>query len=134
MAVTIRLARHGRKKLPFYRIVAADKAMRRDGRYLELLGTMNPLTNPPTVTLKEDRVQYWVSVGAQPSQTAGEIIATKLPGYLDGIGKSREEKVRKARTARKARLKAAGGGKKAAEPKKAAAKKAPAKKAAKAAE
>ena len=103
MSVTIRMARHGRKKLPFYRIVAADKAMRRDGRHLELLGTLNPLTNPPTVTLKEDRVKYWISVGAMPSQTVAEVIGRKIPGYLDEVLKTRSAKIQKARAARKAR-------------------------------
>ena len=53
MAVSIRMARYGRKKRPFYRIVAADSECQRDGRYLEQLGTVNPLIDPPLVTLKE---------------------------------------------------------------------------------
>ncbi|MFN8389767.1 MAG: 30S ribosomal protein S16 [Bdellovibrionota bacterium] len=103
MAVTIRLARHGRKKIPFYRIVATDKDYKRDGRYLEQLGTMNPLTDPITVNLKEDRVKHWISLGAYPSATVARIIATKIPGYLEGIEKARLEKVRAARAKRKAR-------------------------------
>ena len=121
MAVVIRLSRHGRKKLAFYRIVAADKQLKRDGRYLELLGTMNPLTNPITVTLKEDRVKYWVGVGAKPSQTVAAIIDSKLPGYLEGLDTARLDKIRTARKARKTR--AAKGGKKEPKEKKSAKKK-----------
>jgi small subunit ribosomal protein S16 len=103
VAVTIRLSRHGRKKIPFYRIVAADKDHKRDGRYLELLGTLNPLTDPPTVTLKEDRVKHWIGQGAYPSPTAATVISGKLPGYLEDLEKGRKEKIRAARAKRKAR-------------------------------
>lgn len=103
MAVTIRMTRHGKTKVPFYRIVAADKAMKRDGRYLEVLGTMNPLTDPVSVRLKEDRVKYWISKGAYPSDTIRQIIQKQLPGYLEGIFKSRTDKIRARRTKRKAR-------------------------------
>lgn len=103
MAVTIRLARHGRRLAPFYRIVAADKAMRRDGRYLELLGTVNPAHDPITVNLKEERVKYWISVGAYPSDTVKSIIDGKLPGYLDEVYKKRLDKIQARRKARKAR-------------------------------
>lgn len=103
MAVTIRLSRHGRKAVPFYRIVAADKAMRRDGRFLELLGTINPLTEPETVNLKEDRVKYWLSVGAQTSDTMSQVIEKKIPGLLSGMEAARTAKVRSRRAARKAR-------------------------------
>lgn len=101
----IRLARHGRKKIPFYRIVAADKQMKRDGRYLELLGTVNPLTDPVALTLKEDRVKYWIGVGAHPTSTVASMINMKLPGFLDELTKKRTAKVRAARTKRKARAK-----------------------------
>ncbi len=60
MAVKIRLARHGATKRPFYRIVIADSECKRDGRYLENVGTYNPLTDPAQVTLKTERVQYWL--------------------------------------------------------------------------
>lgn len=74
MSVRIRLQRHGAKKRPFYRVVAADQRARRDGRFIELLGTYNPLTEPPTIRLKGDRVKYWLGVGAQPSETAAWLI------------------------------------------------------------
>ncbi len=103
VSVTIRLSRHGRKGIPFYRVVAADKARARDGRYLELLGTINPLTEPATVSLKEDRIKYWIGVGAQTSDTVSQVIESRMPGYLSGIETSRVEKVRSQRAKRKAR-------------------------------
>ncbi len=73
MAVKIRLTRKGTKKKPFYRIVAADIESPRDGKFLELLGTYNPMIEPPVVTLKEDRIKYWLSEGAKPSTTVQSI-------------------------------------------------------------
>ncbi|MGH1376494.1 MAG: 30S ribosomal protein S16 [Alphaproteobacteria bacterium] len=78
MALSIRLARGGRKKRPFYRIVVADKRMPRDGRYIEKLGTYNPLLtddNDQRVTLVEDRVKYWLGEGAQPSERVALFLA-----------------------------------------------------------
>ena len=69
MGVRIRLARHGAKKKPFYRIVAADGESPRDGRFLEKLGTYNPLKDPAEVTLNQDRIKYWIEKGAIPSDT-----------------------------------------------------------------
>lgn len=74
MAVRIRLTRKGTRKRPFYRIVAADIECPRDGRFLELLGTYNPMVNPAAVTLKEDRVKYWLGEGAIPSTTVQSIL------------------------------------------------------------
>ncbi len=73
MAVKIRLTRKGTKKKPFYRIVAADIESPRDGKFLELLGTYNPMIEPPVVTLKEDRIKYWLGEGAKPSTTVQSI-------------------------------------------------------------
>ncbi len=84
--------------------------MKRDGRYLELLGTVNPRTDPITVTLKEDRVKYWIGVGAQTSDTMSQIIESKLPGFLGDIVSKRRAKIVAKRKARKAKT----GGKKAA--------------------
>ena len=70
MAVRIRLSRLGRKKAPFYRLVVADSRSPRDGRFIELIGTYNPMTDPAAVVIDEDRALYWLSVGAQPSDTA----------------------------------------------------------------
>ncbi len=74
MAVKIRLTRKGSKKKPFYRIVAADVEFPRDGRFLEALGTYDPMQEPAVITLKEDRVQYWLGEGAQPSTTVKSIL------------------------------------------------------------
>lgn len=74
MAVKIRLARHGAKKRPFYRIVAADSESPRDGRFLEKLGTYNPLLDPVEVVLDADRVKYWIGQGAIPTDTVRSIL------------------------------------------------------------
>jgi small subunit ribosomal protein S16 len=74
MAVRIRLARHGAKKRPFYRIVVADGESPRDGRFLEIVGTYDPLQDPAQVTLKEDRVEFWMGQGATPSDTVRSLL------------------------------------------------------------
>ena len=74
MAVKIRLARHGAKKRPFYRIVAADSESPRDGRFLEKLGTYNPLQDPAKVDLDADRIKYWIEQGATPTDTVRSIL------------------------------------------------------------
>ncbi len=74
MAVKIRLARHGAKKRPFYRIVVADQESRRDGRFIEIVGTYNPLKEPADVLLKSDRIDYWLEKGAKPTDTVRNII------------------------------------------------------------
>jgi len=73
MSVRIRLTRKGTKKKPFYRIVAADIESPRDGRFLELLGTYDPMVEPAAVTLKQDRINYWLGEGAKPSTTVQSI-------------------------------------------------------------
>ncbi len=75
MAVKIRLQRGGKKKLPVYRIVAADSRYKRDGRFLEKLGQYNPSTDPATVTVKESRVMYWLGVGATPTDTVKNLLS-----------------------------------------------------------
>ena len=74
--VKIRLARHGRKRRPFYRVVAADVNAPRDGKFLEILGTYNPVEKDESkeLTLKIDRVDHWLSVGAKPTDTAAALI------------------------------------------------------------
>lgn len=74
MSVKIRLARRGAKKKPFYRIVAADVESPRDGRFLETLGTYDPMVEPAAVTLKEDRIKYWLGEGAQPTTTVKSLL------------------------------------------------------------
>ncbi len=74
MPVRLRLTRRGAKKRPFYRVVAADKRAPRDGRFIEMLGTFDPLQEPPVIRLKKDRVDYWLSVGAIPSDTVKSLV------------------------------------------------------------
>ncbi len=74
MSVTLRFTRAGAKKNPFYRLVAADSRSPRDGRFIEQLGVYDPLQDPPVVTLNNARVEHWLSVGARPSQTVGELL------------------------------------------------------------
>ncbi len=74
MAVRIRLARYGAKKTPYYRIVAADSQARRDGRFLELLGTYDPRSAADNVHLDRARYDHWVGVGATPSDTVAALV------------------------------------------------------------
>jgi small subunit ribosomal protein S16 len=67
--IKLRLRRMGAKKRPFYRIVAAEHSSPRDGRFIEILGHYDPLTEPATVKVNEERVRHWLSVGAKPSET-----------------------------------------------------------------
>ncbi len=75
MAVTLRLTRMGAKKKPFYRVVAADSRCPRDGRFIEKLGHYDPMTEPPVLKMDLERVDYWIGVGAQPSDTVSQLIA-----------------------------------------------------------
>jgi len=75
MATKIRLARHGRKKSPFYHVVVADSRAPRDGRYIERIGSYNPMTNPATIDLNFERALYWLNVGAQPTDTVNRILS-----------------------------------------------------------
>jgi len=87
MSVKIRLQRHGKKQRPFYWIVAADARAKRDGRFLEKLGTYNPNTNPATIELNLDQAVQWLHNGAQPTETARAILSYKgalLKHHLDG--------------------------------------------------
>ncbi len=67
--LAIRLARMGKKKKPFYRIVVTEKSRPRDGRFVEIVGTYDPLREPAAIQLRSDRIRYWLSVGAQPTET-----------------------------------------------------------------
>lgn len=80
MAVKIRLARHGAKKRPYYRVVVADGRMPRDGRYIELVGRYNPLTNPKTIEIDLEKVDAWIAKGAQPSNAAAHLIEVARNG------------------------------------------------------
>jgi len=98
MSVRIRLARGGAKKRPFYRIVAAHSRDRRDGRFIERLGTYDPLLpndHPNRVVLNEERLRYWLGNGAQPSDRVARFLdaagLTEGATHWRGTGKKAEE-------------------------------------------
>ena len=72
--VKIRLRRMGAKKAPFYRVVVADSRYPRDGRFIEEIGTYNPLTDPATVTVDAEKAQEWIKNGAQPTDTVRALL------------------------------------------------------------
>jgi len=72
--VAIRLARHGAKKSPFYRIVATDSRNPRDGRFIEILGHYNPVSKDKQRVVKGERIQHWIDQGAQPSPTVARLL------------------------------------------------------------
>lgn len=123
MAVKIRLKRMGAKKSPFYRIVAADSRMPRDGRFIEQLGTYDPRQTPAVITIKEEETLKWLNNGAQPSDTVKNLLSQK--GIMTTFAKAKDAaeaaKPKKEKTLKATKKPAA---------KKTAAKKAPAKKAA----
>ena len=75
--VKIRLQRFGTKKKPFYRIVAADSRSPRDGKFLEIVGTYNPITNPATIVVDAEKVNKWLENGAQPTVTVKNILKSQ---------------------------------------------------------
>ncbi len=81
MAVKIRLKRLGSKKNPFYRVVVADSRYPRDGRFIEEIGTYNPLMDPPEIKVDADKAKKWISNGAQPTETVRSIL--KKSGAID---------------------------------------------------
>ncbi|MBL0175280.1 MAG: 30S ribosomal protein S16 [Ignavibacteria bacterium] len=92
--VKIRLQRRGRKKLPVYKIVAADSRFPRDGRFIETLGHYEPTRTPAIVRLDEERIQYWLGVGAQPTDTVRSLLSHQgimLRVHLARKGKTIEE-------------------------------------------
>lgn len=90
MAVRIRLARHGKKKTPFYRLVVADSRSPRDGRFIEMLGTYNPMTDPADVSVNEERAMHWLEVGATPSDTARALL--RKAGVWDAFTAKKAQK------------------------------------------
>ncbi len=81
MATKIRLARAGAKKRPFYQVVVADERSRRDGRFIENMGTYDPTRNPAAVKLNEEKIKAWLAKGAQPTDTVRQLL--KKAGILD---------------------------------------------------
>ncbi len=96
MAVKIRLKRMGKIRAPFYRIVIADSRTKRDGRVIEEIGTYNPKTEPSTIHVDSERAQYWLGVGAQPTESVAAIL--KITGDIGGTStlKTPEPKADKA--------------------------------------
>ncbi len=77
MAVKIRLSRQGRKKKPFYRIVVADSESPRDGKFLEVVGTYDPLQDPAEVNIHQEKLQAWLDRGALPTTTVKSLLASR---------------------------------------------------------
>jgi small subunit ribosomal protein S16 len=74
MAVKIRLSRAGARNRPYYRIVVSDARSPRDGRFIEMVGTYDPRANPARVTVKRDRIDHWVGMGAQATRTVAQLL------------------------------------------------------------
>ncbi|WP_370186213.1 30S ribosomal protein S16 [Aeromicrobium sp.] len=96
MAVKIRLKRMGKIRTPYYRIVVADSRTKRDGRVIEEIGTYNPKTEPSTIHVVSERAQYWLGVGAQPTEAVAALL--KITGDIGGTStlKQPEPKADKA--------------------------------------
>ncbi len=77
MAVKIRLARHGAKKRPYYRIIVADSRKPRDGKFIEEVGRYNPCVHPAMLELDKERIDYWLGVGAQPTETVERLMKSQ---------------------------------------------------------
>lgn len=89
MATKIKLTRMGMKKQPTYRVVIQEARSKRDGKYLENLGLYDPRTNPPTVQIKADRVDFWLKNGATPTDSVGRLL--KMAGITDKYYKQRKK-------------------------------------------
>jgi len=117
LAVRIRLTRVGATKRPSYRVVAIEKQRARDGRALEVLGFYDPLTEPATVKLDADRIQAWISKGAQPSETVVKLMRQAEKGPVEkGPVTETPRKPKPAARARKPKERAAEGAKPEAQP------------------
>lgn len=80
MAVRIRLTRLGRKKKPFYRIIVADSENKRDGKFLDIVGTYDPLQNPAAITINNEKLQEWIGKGALPTTTVKSLMSKNAAG------------------------------------------------------
>ena len=81
MAVKIRLRRMGQKKAPYYRIIVADSKSPRDGRFIDEIGTYDPMTTPATYSVNEEAAKKWLATGAQPTETVGKLL--KVAGITE---------------------------------------------------
>jgi small subunit ribosomal protein S16 len=104
VAVVLRTQRLGHKKHPFYRIVVTEKLGRRDGRFIELIGTYDPMPKTTLVKLNEERIKHWIELGALPTEIVRSLIVKNIPGYIEGKEKARREKIQAKRRVRKAKL------------------------------
>lgn len=104
LAVKIRLARHGAKKRPYYRVVVADGRMPRDGRYIEEVGRYNPLTSPKTIDINLEKVDEWVAKGAQPTSAVSHLIEIARTGAPVAEKKTKLSKKAQARLLQLQRL------------------------------
>ncbi|MBR1416835.1 MAG: 30S ribosomal protein S16 [Bacilli bacterium] len=95
MAVKLRLKRMGAKQKPFYRIVAADSRSPRDGRFIEVVGTYNPIKNPAEVNVNEEKAIAWLSKGAQPTETVKSILSNT--GVMKKFADSKKKSEKKAK-------------------------------------
>ena len=107
LAVKIRLARHGAKKRPYYRVVVADGRMPRDGRYIEEVGRYNPLTSPKTIDINLEKVDEWVAKGAQPTSAVSHLIEIARTGAPVAEKKTKLSKKAQAKAAAAAEAAAA---------------------------
>jgi small subunit ribosomal protein S16 len=113
MATKIRMTRHGAKKRPFYYIVVADSRSPRDGRFIERLGTYNPMLekgHQDRVTLKTDRIKYWLSVGALPSERVQRFLADAGLAEKPVIRETPQKSAPKAKAQERAKAAAAAAG------------------------
>ena len=90
MAAKIKLTRMGAKKQPTYRVVIQEERSKRDGRFIENIGFYNPRTEPATIVINQDRVNYWLSVGARPTESVGHLL--KSAGITDKYYRMRTTK------------------------------------------
>jgi len=120
VAVVLRLARLGKHKSPAYRVVATDKQNKRDGKFLEVVGTYNPVASPAQVSLKEDRINKWLNAGALPTEVVRSLIKRSLPGVIEAREEHKKKKIQEARRQRKERTAKSGGTKSSAKKAKAA--------------
>jgi small subunit ribosomal protein S16 len=104
--LAISLMRMGAKKRPFYRVVVKEKRSKRDGKYLENLGTYNPMTDPAEVNLKHDRIQYWIGVGAQPSETVASLIKNNPEQTEEEKAAAQQARAEKAEAEKRAKVEA----------------------------
>jgi len=102
LSVKIRLARHGAKKAPFYRVVVADERSRRDGRFIEIVGRYNPRTEPSFVEVDLEKVDAWIAKGAQATEAASKVIAIARGEKTAPVAESKVSKKAAAKAAEEA--------------------------------